>query len=308
MTTHREFKPVPGAPFELHPLLTLVLAPNPSPMTNFGTNTYILGSDPVAVVDPGPDDPTHLAALQAAIGARHVSHILVTHSHFDHSPLARPLALFYDAPVCAYGDSEAGRSAIMQALALDGLVGGGEGVDPDFTPDVALPDNAVITGSWGQITALHTPGHMGNHLCFAWNDTVFTGDLVMAWASSLVSPPDGDLTDFMASCAKLQNRDAQCYYPGHGAPIYEPAARIDWLIGHRRTRENQILTALAHGGATAERLMLKIYEEIGPALHPAATRNVFAHLIDLHVKGLVTATPALSPTAVFRLDQEDAVD
>ena len=299
MTPPFEFAPVPGVPLELADDLTLVLAPNPSPMTHLGTNTYLLGHQTLAIIDPGPDNPAHLDALMDAVAGRPVSHILLTHSHLDHSPLARPLSQATSAPIYAFGDSSAGRSTVMEKLASDGLAGGGEGIDRDFVPDHLLPDNTVIAGEWGEITALHTPGHIGNHLCFAWRDAVFTGDHVMGWASSLVSPPDGDLTDFMASCQRLKSVKANVYYPGHGAPIADPAARLDWLIDHRLKREGQILAALNTAPATPGDVTKGVYKDVAPALLPAAQRNVFAHLIDLHGRGLVTATPELSATAKF---------
>ena len=300
MTT--EFAPIAGKPLQLAEDLTLVLAPNPSPMTYLGTNTYILGRETLAIIDPGPDDQRHLHALEAVIGGRPVSHILLTHSHLDHSPLAVPLAKRTGAPVCAFGDSFAGRSAVMAELAQEGLAGGGEGIDHAFTPDRAVQDQEMITADWGTIKAIHTPGHIGNHLCFAWGDRVFTGDHVMGWASSLVSPPDGDLTDFMASCDRLRGQYASVYYPGHGAPISNPAARLEWLIAHRKEREAQILRALDTSPATPATITASVYHGVAPALLGAAERNVFAHLVDLHARGKVTAHPRLATAAVFGLN------
>ncbi len=284
---------------QIAPDLICVLAPNPSPMTYWGTNTYLLGRETLVVIDPGPDDRRHLQALERAIAGRPVSHILVTHSHLDHSPLAAALASHTKAPVCAFGDSFAGRSKVMDTLAQDGLAGGGEGIDHHFAPDQILRDQEVLLGDWGQITAIHTPGHIGNHLCFAWRDVVFTGDHVMGWASSLVSPPDGDLTDFMASCRRLQIRKAERYYPAHGAPITDPKARLDWLIAHRNGREAQIIGALAQQDRTPAEITAMIYHDTAPELLAAAERNVFAHLVDLHQRGKVTAAPRLGTTATF---------
>ena len=277
-----------------------ILAPNPSPMTLFGTNTYLVGTTDLAVIDPGPDNPRHLEAILAAVGSdQRISHILVTHAHLDHSPLAPALARATGAPVLAYGDAQAGRSKIMQELAKQGLAGGGEGVDASFRPDLLLPDGGMVQGDGWRIEALWTPGHFGNHLCFALGDILFTGDLVMGWASSLVSPPDGDLTDFMASCARLQSRSDRLYLPGHGAPVVDPAQRLDWLITHRLAREAAILAALATGPATAETLAARIYTDTPAPLLPAAARNVFAHLIDLTQKNRVKPQPHLSWTADF---------
>ncbi len=293
--------PPAGRPRELEPGLVTVLAPNASAMTYWGTNTYLLGQGALAVIDPGPDDPAHLAALLAAIGDRPVSHILVTHAHTDHSPLAPVLAARVGAPVLAFGPADAGQSAVMRRLAADGLTGGGEGVDARFAPDISLADGAVITGEGWQITALHTPGHMGNHLCFDWQGRVFTGDHVMGWASSLVSPPDGDLTQFMASCATLAGRGAKIFHPGHGAPVTDPAGRLEWLIGHRRARESQILAALDAGPADVAELTARVYTDVAPHMWPMARRNVFAHLVDLAGRGRVLARPALAIDAEFSL-------
>ncbi|MEO1638208.1 MAG: MBL fold metallo-hydrolase [Pseudomonadota bacterium] len=301
MQTVPSFTPIAGEPFALSDDLTLVLAPNPSPMTYLGTNTYLLGKKTLAVIDPGPDSEPHLDALLRAIAGRPVSHIFVTHSHLDHSPLAAKLAAKTAAPVLAFGDSAAGRSAVMQELADLGTVGGGEGIDTGFQPDVFLADGATVTGDWGALQALHTPGHIGNHLCLRWGDRIFTGDHVMGWASSLVSPPDGDLTAFMASCRRLQGIPVAIYYPGHGAPISDPAGRLEWLITHRDGRTAQIMAALETGPATAAAITKAVYTDVAPALLPAAERNVLAHLIDLCVQGVAQATPAISATATFAL-------
>ncbi len=305
MNSLAEFAPVAGKPLMLAPDLALVLAPNPSPMTYLGTNTYILGRETLAVIDPGPDNPAHLKALMDAINGRPVAHILLTHSHVDHSPLARPLANLTGAPVLAFGDSIAGRSTVMQRLAADGLAGGGEGIDHAFAPDDCLRDGEIVQGSWGALTALHTPGHIGNHLCFVWKDAVFTGDHVMGWASSLVSPPDGDLTDFMRSCTRLTALKSEIYYPGHGAPVTAPAARLHWLISHRKAREAQILDALQAGPATPQHITSKIYNDVPNSLLGAAERNVFAHLIDLYERDIVGAQPHLSAGAAYhkKVDQ-----
>ncbi len=295
-----DFAPLVGVADVIAPGLRRVLAPNPSPMTHRGTNTYMLGESGLAVIDPGPADARHLAAILAAVGpGQHISHILVTHAHLDHSPLARALAQATGARVHGFGDARAGRSAVMETLAATGLAGGGEGVDHSFAPDVVLADGDSVTGDGWQVRALHTPGHFGNHLSFLWQDAVFSGDLVMGWATSLVSPPDGDLTDFMASCRRVAALAPRVAYAGHGAPITDPVARLDWLIAHRLGREAEILAALDDGPATAADLARRIYTTTPDALIPAATRNVFAHLIDLHGKSRVTATPSLAVDAQF---------
>lgn len=287
----------------LEPGLRRITAPNPSPMTYRGTNSYILGHGMVAVIDPGPDDPRHLQAILSALApGERVGAILVTHSHRDHSPLARKLATETGAPVLAAGTSDWGRSAVMARLAAEGAVGGGEGVDPDFAPDDQVAEGAEITGDWGKITVLETPGHMANHLSFAWQGALFTGDLVMGWSTSLVSPPDGDMTAFMASCRRLTTRSDRVLYPGHGDPVGTPRARLAELIAHREQREAQIIAALeSEGAADAAQLARRIYCDLAPALLPAAERNVLAHLIDLEGRNLVLAHGPLSARARFAL-------
>lgn len=280
------------------PDIVSVLAPNPSPMTERGTNSYLVGTDSLAVIDPGPMMDAHLDALLGAIGTRPVEAILVTHAHLDHSPLARPLAKATGAPVLAYGDATAGRSAVMEQLAAEGLAGGGEGVDHDFRPDRCLSDGETVTGDGWALTALWTPGHFGNHLCFASGSRLFSGDLVMGWSSSLVSPPDGDLTEFMTSCARLQETRWSVMYSGHGAPIEDPAERLNWLIEHRRGREAQIRAALTEP-MTLDALVAQVYTDLPKAAWPAAARNLFAHLVDLHSRGLIEAEPSLGVSAEF---------
>ncbi|WP_425039678.1 MBL fold metallo-hydrolase [Primorskyibacter sp. S187A] len=292
--------PAPPRLFELAPDIRRLIAPNPSPMTYWGTNTYLLGQRDVAVIDPGPTDATHCKAILDAVpSGGSISHIFVTHAHLDHSPGARDLAQATGAMVHAFGPATAGRSEVMTALATEGFAGGGEGVDDAFIPDVILEDAQTVSSRDWDLTALHTPGHMGNHLSFAWNDLCFCGDLVMAWSSSLVSPPDGDLTDFMASCERLKEGAYKALHPGHGLPIEDPAARLDWLIQHRKSREQQILSALTQAPGTAEALAARIYTDIPPNLLPAAARNVFAHLIDLTGKAQVAPTTTLRFDAVF---------
>ncbi len=301
----RNFDPPVGRAEQLAPGLRRLVAPNASPMTFRGTNTYLLGEAEIAVIDPGPADPVHLAALRAAVGdMRRISHILVTHSHLDHSPMAAPLARECDAPVLALGDSAAGRSSRMTRLAAKFSLGGGEGVDAAFAPTRNLRDGEVVaTGEWA-LTALATPGHFGNHLCFAWGETggVFSGDHVMSWATTLVSPPDGDLGAFMRSLKKMgARRQDRHYFPGHGAVLQDPHGMIAHQTQHRQMRESQILAALASGAATPRALAARIYTEVAPALIPAAARNVFAHLLDLTERNLVAAQPQLAFDAEFSL-------
>ena len=297
-----DFDPAIGVAETLEPGLRRILAPNPSPMTYRGTNTYLVGKRGLAVIDPGPQSDAHLAAILAAVGPdQKITHIIVTHTHLDHSPLARPLAQASGAPIFAFGDATAGRSPVMQSLAASGLLGGGEGIDADFTPDQILADNEVLHGDGWQLEALHTPGHIGNHLSLAWGDACFTADHVMGWASSLVSPPDGDLTDFMASCARLAAREWRIFYPGHGAAVRDPAARLEWLVTHRLSREAAILKVLSTGPATATAIATQVYADTPPALLGAATRNVLAHLVDLNGKSQVAPVGTLHAEAEFQL-------
>lgn len=288
--------------------LRMVLAGNPSPMTGRGTNTYIVGSGAVAVIDPGPDDTRHMAAILAALepGER-ISHILVTHAHLDHSPLSRALSGRTGAPVLAFGGAGAGRSATMAALAHTGLLRGGEGVDTGFAPDRTLADGDIVRGGDWALRAIHTPGHFANHLSFAATlpdgPVIFSGDHVMGWATSLVSPPDGDMGAYFRSLDRLAREPARRFHPGHGDPVADPAARIAELRTHRRMREAQILAALASGPANAATLARSIYLDTPPALLPAAERNVLAHLIDLSEQGRVTHPGPITPATEFRLTE-----
>ena len=299
MTSQADFNPPIGTPIMLTPSLHSIVAPNASPMTWRGTNTYLLGQSSLAIIDPGPDMPAHFDAIMAAVAGRKIDAILLTHSHVDHSPLARRLADATHAPVLAYGDSKAGQSKIMQELLAAGMTGGGEGIDKNFKPDQCLKDGEIIHGPDWSLQALWTPGHMGNHMCFVWDDVLFSGDHVMGWASSLVSPPDGDLTQFMASCERLLLRDERIYHAGHGAPILEPRKRIQWLISHRLKREKQILAALKGKSLQVEQITKLIYTDTPPALLGAAGRNVLAHLINLAGRGLVNWGKTLTPNSIF---------
>ncbi|MDK3018387.1 MBL fold metallo-hydrolase [Pseudodonghicola flavimaris] len=295
-----DFDPTHGVPETLSDGLRRLVAPNPSPMTYRGTNTYLVGTRELAVIDPGPMSEPHLEAILAALEpGQSISHIVVTHSHSDHSPLARPLAERTGARIHAFGGPEAGRSAVMDRIAATGLAGGGEGIDHGFIPDELLPDGGLIEGDGWALEVIHTPGHLGNHIALAMGDICFTADHVMGWATSLVSPPDGDLTDFMASCRRLRDRSWSVFHPGHGAPIATPAARLDWLIEHRLGREAQILEALSDGPATTAQLTRRVYTDVNPMLLPAAERNVFAHLVDLTGQNRVETGDALGIEAMF---------
>lgn len=284
------------------PKIRSVLAPNPSIMTQNGTNTYILGSGRVAVIDPGPAIAAHQVAIMATLlPGESISHIFVTHAHLDHSGLAAHLAQATGAPVHAFGAADTGRSATMQRHAAGMEIGGGEGVDRAFRPDVILADGGRVIGETWEVEAIHTPGHMGSHLCYAACDTLFCGDHVMGWSTSLISPPDGDMADYMAALQKLAARQWALFLPGHGAAVTNPAQRLTDLITHRRAREAAILAALGDGEADIARLTKMVYPALSVLLTPAAHRNVFAHLIDLEGRNLITAHPYLSPDAIFDL-------
>lgn len=286
---------------EIAPGVRGLIAPNPGPMTHWGTNTFLLGEREVAVIDPGPDHPDHHAAILAAVGTAKVTHILVTHAHLDHSPLARRLAAETGASVQAFGTAEAGRSAVMQDLEASGLVGGGEGVDLTFAPDQCLSEGDRIESEDWQVDVLHTPGHFAGHLAFRSGDLIFSGDHVMDWSSSLVSPPDGDLTAFMETSRRLSSLDGVTFLPAHGGAIRDPRERLGWLIRHRETREAAILNTLGPRARSVAAITETVYTDIPQAMLPAAERNVFAHLIDLVERKLVRAEPRLALDAGFRL-------
>ncbi|MCF6304472.1 MAG: MBL fold metallo-hydrolase [Rhodobacteraceae bacterium] len=294
-------KPEIGVAEMLAPGLRVVTAPNASPMTYTGTRSYLLGESELAILDPGPDDPAHYAALLAAIKGQRVSHIIVTHSHIDHSPLAKRLSRAVDAPILGFGPSHAGRSATMEKLAKQGGLAGGEGIDADFMPDIFLKDGDRVFGAEWQLKTLHTPGHLSNHLCFDWEGGLFSGDHVMGWSTTLVSPPDGDLTQFMTSMKKLGNHNADLYFPGHGAPLTNAKKMLEHQISHRLHREEQVLTALFDGHSEISALTVILYADIDQALWPMAARNVLAHIIDLIGRGLVKPVDALQVDGQFQL-------
>lgn len=290
-----------SAPQMIEPGLRLIVAPNPSAMTFRGTNTWLLGQGRITVIDPGPDDPRHLRAILDALSpGERIERILVTHAHLDHTGLAVPLRAATGAPVMAFGPADAGLSPVMAGLAAAGLVAGGEGVDRAFSPDIRLSQGSRLAGDPWPIEVLHTPGHLSGHLGFAWNGRLFTGDHVMGWASSIVAPPEGDMGAYLASLEALSRRPWQRFYPGHGDPVDDPAARLAELIAHRRGRESAILAALRAGpGQTPAMLAAGVYAQTPRHLMAAAECNVLAHLIDLCDRGLARAEPAPAPFARF---------
>ena len=299
-----------GVAEEVAPGVRRVTCRNPSAMTFTGTRSYLVGHGEVALIDPGPDDREHLAAIAAALepGER-IAHILVTHSHVDHSPGARAVAEATGAPVHAFGPHGAGLSETMRRLKADRVaLGGGEGGDGGFRPDHTMTEGETIgagtgPGGWA-LTALYTPGHLSNHICLALEGTgiLFTGDTVMGWATTLVSPPEGDMAAFMATLRRLGRRPGdRLYLPGHGHPVTDPAAMLGFQIAHREERMAQILAELSAGPADAGKLARAIYTDVDPVLLPAARRNVLATLIGLLDEGRVAARGPLSAVAVFEL-------
>ncbi|GGD59183.1 MBL fold metallo-hydrolase [Croceicoccus mobilis] len=260
-----------------------MLADNPSAFTLHGTQTYLVGAgSDVAVIDPGPNEDEHLDALIAAIGDRKVAAILCTHTHRDHSPLAAPLAQATGAPVigCA-------------ALALDSIGPRGDApFDDSYAPDRVLADGEQLKGDGWTLTAIATPGHTSNHLCFALEETgaMFTGDHVMGWSTTVVIPPDGDMAQYMASMEKLHEREDRIYYPAHGAPVTNPRQLVRGMIGHRRQRERQILKQLGTGAKTIPELVQAMYVGLDSRLVGAAGMSVMAHLVDLETRGTVCST------------------
>ncbi|MCF4166050.1 MBL fold metallo-hydrolase [Zavarzinia compransoris] len=268
------------------PGLRRIVAQNPSAFTFHGTGTYVVGEGRVAVIDPGPDDPAHIDALLAGLGGERVSHILVTHTHHDHSPGAAPLRQATGAPTFGFGPHGAGRPEAAGQQAV-------EGGDLDFVPDRRLVDGDVVAGPGWTIEAVHTPGHTSNHLCFSWREpkVLFTGDHVMGWSTSVITPPDGDMGDYMESLRRLLSRDEETYWPTHGPAIIDPRTHVEAFIAHRGEREAQLLGQLAAGPATIMDMVPTIYAGVDPALYPAAARSSFAHLLHLHDQGRVRAEP-----------------
>lgn len=284
-------KPWPtGQAEQIEPLVRRVLAPNPSPFTYTGTQTYIVGlGDGCAVIDPGPDEPAHLAALEAAIGDEHVCAIMCTHTHRDHSPASRPLARRTGAPIvgCA-----------SLSFDTDGPRAD-EGFDPDYEPTRVLADGEAMTGPGWTLTAVATPGHVSNHLCFALEESgaLFSGDHVMGWSTSVVVPPDGDMGDYMNSLQLLHERDDRVLYPAHGPAVTKPRQLVRSMIGHRRQRENQILRLLGEDRQEVGDLVPQMYKGLDPKLVKAAALSVTAHLIDLERRGLVARSEDIWQTS-----------
>jgi glyoxylase-like metal-dependent hydrolase (beta-lactamase superfamily II) len=275
----RDFAISAGRVETLSPLVRRVVANNPSAFTFRGTSSFIVGRGEVAVIDPGPPDEAHLAALLEALRGETVNHILVTHSHADHSPLAAALQRATGARTYGYG--QVMPPAGSEALRLDASI------DHAFRPDVQLADGDTLAGPGWTLDAVFTPGHMSNHMCFALREerTLFSGDHVMAWATSVIAPPDGDMARYFASLGKLLERDDQIYHPGHGPSRQDPLPLVRGYLTHRRMREEAIRASVVKGARQLSDVVAAVYAGIDPALHPAAALSARAHLEHLVAQG-----------------------
>ena len=281
---------------QVSPLIRRVIANNPGPFTYTGTGTYIVGRGEVAVIDPGPDYPEHLDAILKAVEGERVTAILVTHHHADHSPLARPLKARTGAPVygCAApgGHAPHGDGPQMEHAA-----------DQDFVPDVSVCSGGRIEGKGWTFQAVPTPGHTSNHVCYALleENALFTGDHIMGWSTTIVAPPDGDMTAYMDSLERVRAGNYATLWPTHGPPVREPAPFLEAYARHRRGRETQILDALAAGPARIAELVPKLYADVDPKLHPAAACSMLAHMIDLVRRGVIRTDGEPGPASTYRL-------
>ena len=289
----REFSFEYGRLEPIAPGIRRIVARNPSPFTFRGTGTYVVGEGEVAVIDPGPDLEEHVAALLEGLAGEQVTHILITHTHRDHSPAAKAVKSATGARTYGFGPHAGGRR---------GEAGIEEGGDWDFAPDVTVTDGDEIAGRGWRFEAVHTPGHTSNHLCFALPEQriLFSGDHVMGWSTSVIAPPDGDMSAYMASLDKLLARDDATYWPTHGPAITEPHPHVRAFVAHRREREAGILDCLARGPQSIEAIVDKLYVGLGPGLHRAAGRSVHAHLLDLVARGLVASDGAPAIDAIYR--------
>ncbi len=262
---------------QLEPGIARVLAHNPSAFTYYGTQTYLLGTNEIAVIDPGPNLAEHLNALEAAIGGRRLVAIMCTHTHRDHSPAARPLAERMGAPIIGCAPLSLETVGPRADAAFDG----------DYAADRVLGDGESIEIDGEAIVAVATPGHTSNHLCFAYRGALFSGDHVMGWSTTVVVPPDGDMAAYMASLDKLWQRDDRIYYPAHGPAVENPEQYVRHLMGHRMQREKQILRLVGDRPRDIPDIVANAYPGLDPRLVPAAGGSVYAHLLDLQRRGLV---------------------
>lgn len=294
----RRFDAVPGVADEVAPGVRRVLAPNSGPFTFTGTCSYIVGEGEVAIIDPGPDDPSHLAALLDAVQGERVTHIFLTHTHRDHSGALAALKEATGAPAYAEGPHRAARA--LHAEETNTLDAAG---DRSFLPDVALADGARVAGAGWELTALATPGHTANHMAFILEKEglIFVGDHVMGWSTSIVAPPDGSMNAYMESLRRLGERPETLYLPGHGGPVRQGPAFVGRYLRHRHARETAILRALERGPMAIPEIVRAIYIGIDPRLYGAAGLSTLAHMEDLVERGdVLTEGPALL-AGIYRL-------
>ena len=289
-----------GEAEQLQDDLVVITANNASPMTFTGTRSYILGTDNLIVIDPGPENNQHFKSIMDYVGKRKVTDIIITHSHVDHSPLSRRLKNETGASIIGFGSADEARTSFMKKLSSSLDLGGEEGIDKDLTLDEKVIDKQLLKKNDYTIEVIHTPGHLSNHICLSIKEkkALFSGDHVMGWATTLISPPDGDLGSFMKSLEKLSKRDEQVYYPGHGKPVKDPKQMVLAQIAHRRDREIQILKSISQISRTPAEIVEEVYVGLNPMLKPAAVRNVLAHLIDLYEREKVSVD-IFSLTAKF---------
>jgi glyoxylase-like metal-dependent hydrolase (beta-lactamase superfamily II) len=282
----RSFDPRHGEPVAVAPLVRRITAPNPGPFTFTGTNTFLVGAERLVVIDPGPDDEGHISAILAAIGPAKVDAILITHSHADHVPGARPLQAATGAPILAAVLQQVPASSAGSDLRLDAAV------DDRFAPDVRLADGEIIEGDGFSLEAIATPGHASDHLAFAMRgtDILFSGDHVMGWSTTVVAPPDGSMQDYMASLERLLARPERSYLPAHGGAVGKAHAYVRGLRTHRRMRERAIRERLELGDTTIQQMVSEIYRDVDPRLHRAAALSTLAHLQDLVARGLAASS------------------
>jgi len=285
-----------GACDQVSPLIRRVVANNPGPFTYLGTGTYIVGRGEVAVIDPGPDLPEHLASILKAVESERVTHILITHHHSDHSPLAGPLKAATGATI--YGCAVAGHEA--EDI---GEVRMEAGHDHDFRPDVSLCGGGSVSGPGWTLEAIPTPGHTSNHLCYALGqeNACFTGDHIMGWSTTVITPPDGDMTDYLESLERIRARNFATLWPTHGPPIREVRPFIDAYLAHRQERIDQILLALADGPARIRDLVPRLYRDVDERLWPAAARSMLAAIVHMERGGDIEAGGPPGPDTVYRL-------
>ena len=292
-----EFDPAYGQAVQIAPDILRVTVNNASAFTGYGTNSYIIGETHLGVIDPGPEDDAHFETLMRTIAGRPVSHIFVSHTHRDHSPLSTKLKAETGATIVAQGPHQSARPLFDgESNALDASV------DTDFTPDICAADGEVFTSPDWAMEVIHTPGHMANHACFALNDRgiLFSADHVMAWATTIVAPPDGSMRAYMQSLEKLLKRKDVFYLPGHGAPVTKPHRFLRGLRAHRKMRERAVFERVLQGDETIADMVAAIYRDTDPRLHGAAGLSVFAHLEDLVSRGLVITDGDPMPDSVYR--------